>query len=78
MELPSVHEVAVVGLEDEILGEKITAFIVLKEGYEVLEKEVILHCRRNLPIFKVPHTIIFQNELPKTATGKIKKTELKK
>jgi len=73
-----IYEVAVVGREDEILGEKIVAFSVLKKGCEISEKELLRHCRRMLPAFKVPHEIVFQNELPKTATGKIKKTELKK
>lgn len=78
MELPSIHEVAVVGHDDEILGEKIVAFVVLKDDSELSEKELFRHCRRSLPAFKVPHEIVFQSELPKTATGKIKKTELKK
>ncbi len=78
MEFSDIHEVAVVGHEDEILGEKIAAFLVLKDGCDVSEKELIRHCRRNLPAFKVPHEIIFQSELPKTAAGKIQKMELKK
>lgn len=78
LQLSSISEVAVVGREDEILGEKIVAFSVLKDGCDVSEKELIRHCRRNLPAFKVPHEIVFQNELPKTVTGKIQKMELKK
>ncbi len=78
MELTYIHEVAVVGHEDEILGEKIVAFIVLIDGYDVSEKEIKLHCRRTLPAFKVPHEIVFHSELPKTPTGKIQKMELKK
>jgi len=72
----AVHEVAVVGVEDEILGETIKACVVLKQGYECGEKEMIRFCRKNLPAFKVPHQILFLDELPKTATGKIKKSEL--
>ena len=78
MELECIHEVAVVGHQDEILGEKIVAFAVLKDGYEVSEKELTSHCRHQLPAFKVPHKFVFQSELPKTSTGKIQKTELKK
>ncbi len=77
MEMECVHEAAVVGHEDEILGEKIVAFTVLKDGYDLSEKELTDHCRRRLPAFKVPHKFIFQSELPKTSTGKIQKTELK-
>jgi acyl-CoA synthetase (AMP-forming)/AMP-acid ligase II len=78
MELPAIHEVAVVGHQDEILGEKIVAFAVAKQGEPLEKKELIRHCRRNLPAFKVPHEVIIQDELPKTATGKIKKKELKR
>ncbi len=77
MELPSIHEVAVVGHPDEILGEKIIAFVVLKDGSVVSPKELSRHCRRNLPAFKVPHEIVYQEELPKNAAGKIQKTALK-
>ena len=71
-EHPAVHEVAVAGQEDEILGETIKACIVLKPETKCLEKEIIRHCRKNLSAFKVPQQIVFLNELPKTATGKIK------
>ena len=71
-----VHEVAVVGREDEILGETIRACVVLKPDSQCTTKELTLHCRRNLPPFKVPQEIVFLDELPKTATGKIRKTEL--
>ena len=71
-----VHEVAVVGVEDEILGETIKACVVLKQGYECGEKEMIRFCRKNLPAFKVPHKVVFLDELPKTASGKIRKSEL--
>ena len=75
-EHPAVHEVAVVGIPDEILDERILACVVLNEGTECSEKELIRHCRKELPAYKVPQEIRFFSELPKTATGKIKKTEL--
>ena len=77
LEHESVHEAAVVGQEDEILGETIKACVVLKPGAESSEKDLTRHCRKNLPPFKVPHQIVFLDELPKTATGKIKKADLK-
>jgi acyl-CoA synthetase (AMP-forming)/AMP-acid ligase II len=75
-EHPAVHEVAVVGIADEILDERILACIVLKDGVECTEKELIKHCRRELPAYKVPQEVRFLNELPKTATGKIRKADL--
>ena len=77
LQLPSTYEVAVIGWPDEILGEKIVAFVVLNAGYDVSQKEIIRHCRRNLPAFKVPHRITFTSDLPKTISGKIQKIELK-
>jgi len=77
VEFPGIHEIAIVGFEDEILGEKIVAFTVLKDNIDCSTKELLRYCRRNLPPFKVPHEITFLDELPKTSTGKVKKTELR-
>jgi long-chain acyl-CoA synthetase len=73
----AVYEAAVIGIEDEILGEAIKACIVLKQGVLCLEKELLHHCRQILPAYKVPHIIEFRKELPKTESGKTKKSELK-
>jgi len=76
LEIPEVHEVAVVGVEDEILGESITAFVVPK-GPCVIESQIVQkHCMERLSIYQVPRKVIFLDELPKTATGKVKKHEL--
>jgi len=77
LEHEAVYEAAVVGIDDEILGESIKACIVLKEGMDVASKDILRHCRKNLQAFKVPHQIVFYNQLPKTATGKISKGELR-
>lgn len=76
LEHKAVCEVAVVGVADEILGETIKACVVLKDNDQVGEKDLIRHCRSSLAAFKVPHKIVFMEELPKTATGKIKKNAL--
>lgn len=77
LEHEAIHEAAVVGTKDEILGEAITACVVLKEGMACHEKEIMRHCRKNLPAYKVPHHIEFLADLPKTATGKIRRAELR-
>lgn len=77
MEHDAVSEVAVIGIPDEILDEKIKACVVLKPNVECVEKELKKHCRVILPAYKVPHIIKFFPELPKTATGKIKRAELR-
>lgn len=77
LEHQAALEVAVLGIDDEILGEAIKACIVLKEGISCTKKEILSHCRKNLPLYKVPHHIEFCEELPKTPSGKIKKSLLK-
>ena len=73
----SVKEAAVIGLPDERLGEAIKAFIVLRKGTDLTEKDVVDICRNNLPDFAVPAFVEFVNELPKSAVGKILKYKLK-
>ena len=75
-ELDDVIEAAVVGVPDDILGNAIRAFLVLREGSQLTEKEILLHCQKHLENFMVPKYVEFRKELPKTTTGKIKKRAL--
>jgi long-chain acyl-CoA synthetase len=72
-ELAGVSEVAVVGVDDEILGQTIKAIIVLRPGAEVTPMVVKAHCLRRLPTYKVPKFIEFEDILPRTASGKIRR-----
>jgi len=74
-QLPGVVEAAVIGVPDPILGEAIKAFVVL-DGTELTPAEVLAHCRANLEDFMVPQSVIFQDRLPKTPSGKIRKVDL--
>jgi acyl-CoA synthetase (AMP-forming)/AMP-acid ligase II len=74
--LAGVTEVAVIGIPDPILGEAIKAFIVT-ENIELTESQVLAHCRSNLEDFMIPHRVEFCTSLPKTSSGKIKKTDLR-
>lgn len=76
-EINSVAEAAVIGISDEILGQAIKAFIAFKDGYVLNEREVILHCKKNLEDFMVPKAVEFMKTLPKTPNGKIDKLALK-
>jgi len=73
LEIPQVGEAAVVGVEDEILGEAIKAYIVRKDGESISAQEVLSYCRKNLPSFKIPRSVDFLAEIPKTDSGKSKK-----
>ena len=52
------------------------AFVVLKDGIACTEKDIVRHCRKNLPAYKLSHYIQLLAGLPKTATVKIRKAEL--
>ena len=73
---PAVMEVAVVARPDEKWGETPCAFVTLRDGVQVTDKELIAYCREHLAHFKCPRTIVF-SPLPKTSTGKIQKFVLR-
>jgi long-chain acyl-CoA synthetase len=69
---PKVKDAVVVGLpHEEFLGEKIKAYIVLKEGETATEEEIIQFCSEQLSKFKVPKEVEFRSQLPKTLVGKV-------
>ncbi|MFL0582234.1 long-chain-fatty-acid--CoA ligase [Solibacillus silvestris] len=67
----AVQECIVAGIPDPYRGETVKAYIVLKEGKSVTDKELNEYCRKNLAAYKVPRFYEFRQELPKTAVGKI-------
>ena len=73
--IASVREVAVIGIADPVLGQAIKAFVVTSDS-SLTEKAVLAHCRAHLEDYMVPKRVEFCAELPKTSTGKIKKTGL--
>ncbi|MCL5058966.1 MAG: long-chain fatty acid--CoA ligase [Actinobacteria bacterium] len=70
-EHPKVQEAVVAGVPDPYRGETVKAFVVLKEGREATEEEMISYCKSKLAAFKVPKQVEFRSELPKTAIGKV-------
>ena len=73
---PAILEAAVVGKPDDHWGETPCAFVVLKDGADISEDDIITFCRENMARFKVPKNVIF-GELPKTSTGKVQKFVLR-
>ena len=80
MEHPAVAECSVIGVPDEFRGQAIKAVVLLKEGYtpaKELEKQIKDFCNTKLAEYKWIRTVEFVSEMPKTISGKIKKTELR-
>ena len=73
---PDVAEAAVVARPDERWGETPCAFVTLKTGATTDETALLAHCRAHLAGFKIPRTFVF-GPLPKTSTGKVRKSELR-
>jgi long-chain acyl-CoA synthetase len=76
-ELPDVVESAAVGVPDERTGEQVVAVVVLRAGSELTEDEVREHCAAHLARFKVPRVVRFVDELPHSATGKVRRASLR-
>ena len=73
---PAVAAAAVIGVPDELYGEEVAAFVVLKEGKSLSADELIEFCRQHLADFKCPKTVYFVADIPKGPTGKLLKREL--
>jgi acyl-CoA synthetase (AMP-forming)/AMP-acid ligase II len=77
-EHPKVLEAAIIGLPDEVWGEAVCAVIVAKAGETLDGEELKAFCRKKLAGYKVPRIIYMEKELPRNASGKILKYQLRK
>jgi fatty-acyl-CoA synthase len=73
---PCIQEAAAIGIEDEQFGQRLKAFVVLRDGETLTEDEVQEYVRDNLARYKVPREVSFVESLPRNQTGKVLKREL--
>jgi acyl-CoA synthetase (AMP-forming)/AMP-acid ligase II len=73
----AVADVAVIGVEDEGFGQRLKAFVVKADGAKLTEAAVKSHVREHLARYKVPREVVFVEELPRNASGKVLKRELR-
>ncbi len=72
----AVKEVSVIGVDDDRFGQRLKAFVVVREGRTLTEDEVTEYVRDNLARYKAPRDVAFLDELPRNSTGKVLKREL--
>jgi fatty-acyl-CoA synthase len=71
-----IDEAAAIGVDDEKFGQRLKAFVVLRGGASLSEDAVKDYVKENLARYKVPREVVFVEELPRNATGKVLKREL--
>ena len=72
-----IYDVQVIGVPDEKYGERVMAWVILKDGQEVAEEELRAYCKGQIASYKIPHYWKFVSEFPMTVTGKIRKVEMR-
>ena len=78
VELPQIASVAVIGVPDEKWGEVPRAIVTLREGAELTGDDVRAHLDGRLARYKIPKSVVFVEEMPRTASGKIRKADLRR
>ena len=75
---PAVADAAAVGVAHPYTGKAVKAYVVLAAGAAATAEEIIAYCEQNLARFKCPTAVEFVAQLPKSATGKVRKSELER
>src|SRR5690625_4121430 len=77
-QMEAIAAVAVFGVPDQKWGEVPRAAVVVREGHELTEEEVLSFLHGKLARYKVPKSVVFVDDLPRTASGKVRKPDLRK
>jgi len=73
---PAVHEVETIGVPDSIYGEEAVCFVTLRPGCQATDEELMVYCLSQFPRQMCPKDVLVLRDIPKTARGKINKSEL--
>jgi fatty-acyl-CoA synthase len=76
-QIPKIAEVAVIGVKDQKWGEVGRALVVLKAGWKVTADDIIDHLKGSLAKYKIPKSVVFIDQLPRNAAGKVLKNKLR-
>ena len=74
---PDVADAAVIGVPGKRGEETVVAYVVVREGRALTERDIVDHCSENMAPYQRPRSVIFVDSLPKSATGKVLRTELR-
>jgi fatty-acyl-CoA synthase len=75
---PDITDVAVIGIPDEKWGERLKAFVVAEPGQTISEESILEFCKERISSMKTPKDYAFIDQLPRNASGKVLKTDLRK
>src|SRR5690625_538250 len=76
-QLEAIASVAVFGISDEKWGEVPRAAVVVREGHDLTEQDVLSYLDGKLARYKIPKSVVFVDEMPRTASGKVRKPQLR-
>jgi len=71
-----IQEAAAIGVDDERFGQRLKAFVVLRDGAKLSEDDIKAYVKENLANYKIPREVVFLEELPRNPTGKVLKRDL--
>jgi len=78
LEIPQIADAGVIGIKDEVYGEEIKAYCVLRKDELISAEDILAYCRQKLPKYKVPKSVEIIDALPKNLLGKLLRAELRK
>ena len=78
VELEAVSSVAVIGIPDEKWGEVPRAIVTVREGFQLTAEDVMDHLDGRVARYKIPKSVVIVDDLPRTASGKIRKADLRR